>query len=79
METKKTYYRVDRKNISYVKFIFEACEGLAVLSTEDPRLSVLKFSIPPGCEKEFESVIGGLSQEIMIEKWVNEGEEIDIH
>ena len=69
MESIKAYYRVDRKNISYIKFIFEACEGLAVLSTENPQLGVLKFSIAPGCEKEFKIVIEGLAREIMIEKW----------
>ena len=69
MESTKAYYRVDRKNISYVKFIFEACEGLAVLSTVDPRIGVLKFLIAPGCEKEFETIIEGLTGEIMIEKW----------
>ena len=69
METVKKYYRADRKNISLIKFMIEACEGLAVLSTEDSQLGILKFSIAPGCVEEFNEVIEGLSREMRIEKW----------
>lgn len=69
MQTVKKYYRVDRKNISLIKFIVEACEGLAVVSTEDPWMGILKFSIAPGCENEFEGILEGMAREMMIQKW----------
>ena len=69
MQSVIKYYRADRKHISTIKFILEACEGLAVLSTVDPQMGILKFLVAPGCEDEFEGVIDGLKDEIMIEKW----------
>ena len=35
-ETIKRYYRVDRREIAFLRFIFEAYDGLAVLETLDP-------------------------------------------
>lgn len=69
METIKKYYRVNRRDIGYIKFILEACEGLAVVSSDDAKTGLLKFSVAPGCEDEFEAVMEGLKQEMMIEKW----------
>ncbi|MGD9008509.1 MAG: DUF4911 domain-containing protein, partial [Desulfobacteraceae bacterium] len=35
MRTTKQLYRVDRRQISMIRFIFEAYEGLAVVTTVD--------------------------------------------
>ena len=73
METLRKYYRVDRREISFVKFIFEAYEGLAVVSNVDRDLGVVMFSIAPGCEKEFNGVLRGLRESILMEemgKWL---------
>lgn len=70
MEITKKYYIIDRKNISYLKFIFEACEGIAVITTIDPEIGLILFRIPPGCEKDVETVIQGLKKEIMIEEYM---------
>ena len=77
MESIRKYYRADRKDISFIKFIVEACEGLAVLSTEDSQMGILKFLIAPGCEEEFEDVIRGLKGEIRIESWHQDRKEKD--
>jgi len=69
VECVKKYYRVERRDIGFIKFIFEACDGLAVVSSDDAQPGVLKFSVAPGCEAEFETVLEGLAQELMIEKW----------
>jgi len=71
LEILKKYYIVDRKNISYLKFIFEACEGIAVITTIDPESGLILFRIPPGCENDVETVMQGLKKEIMIEDYTH--------
>lgn len=68
LETIHRQYRIDRRRISYIKFILEAYEGVAGMTTIDPELGVLRFYIAPGCEREFDDLIHGLGKEIMIEK-----------
>ena len=59
---------MDRRQISFIKFIAEAYEGLASMTTIDREMGVLRFSIAPGCEKEFDDLIQELGKEMMIEK-----------
>ncbi|MFO7964738.1 MAG: DUF4911 domain-containing protein [Desulfobacterales bacterium] len=65
-ETTKQYFRVDRREIGFIKFIIEAYEGLAVAGTEDAENGYMKFSVAPGCENEFAALISELKKEIMI-------------
>lgn len=67
METIKKYYRVDRKEISYLRFIFEAYDGIAVLTTIDPAMGIVGFHISPGCEEDVEMILQDLKNYIMIE------------
>lgn len=38
--------------IHFLRFILEAYEGIAIATTLDPRLGLIKLSIAPGCEEE---------------------------
>ena len=67
METIKKYYRVDRKEISFLRFIFEAYDGIAVLETVDPKSGRVVFHISPGCEGDVEMILQDLKNDIMIE------------
>ncbi len=67
MKTSKRVYRVDRRRISMIKFIFEAYEGLAMVTTLDSEAGVIALFIAPGCEKMAESVISDLSRNFLIE------------
>ncbi|MBW2200655.1 MAG: DUF4911 domain-containing protein [Deltaproteobacteria bacterium] len=67
METTKKYYRVDRKEISFLRFIFEAYDGIAVLETTDPKSGRVVFHISPGCEGDVEMILQDLKNDIMIE------------
>lgn len=67
MKTARRVYRVDRRRISLIKFIFEAYEGLAMVTTLDPKAGVIALSIAPGCEKIAESVIMDLGKDFLIE------------
>jgi hypothetical protein len=67
LETVRKYYRVDRKEIAFLKFILEAYDGIAVLSTIDSSSGVVMLSISPGCESVVEMVLQDLKRDIMIE------------
>jgi hypothetical protein len=67
METIKKFYRVDRKEISYLRFIFEAYDGIAVLKTTDSNSGRVEFHIAPGCESDVEMILQNLKNDIMIE------------
>jgi hypothetical protein len=67
LETINRYYRVDRREIAFVRFIFEAYDGIAVLKTLDPGAGRVVLQISPGCEREVEMILQELKREILIE------------
>ena len=67
MKTLQKYYRIDRKEISFLKFIIEAYDGIALLRTVDPAAGIVALHISPGCEPVVDMILNDLKQEIMIE------------
>ncbi len=67
MDTHSKYFRVQRKDIAYFKFIIESHEGMAVVRTIDPHEAIVELMIAPGWEEDVEEVLGGLRREISIE------------
>ena len=67
METLQKYYRVDRREISFLKFIIEAYEGTAMLRTVDPEDGIVALHISPGSEAVVDMILNDLKQEILIE------------
>jgi hypothetical protein len=65
-ETVKRYYRVDRREIAFLRFIFEAYDGLAVIETLDPEAGVIVFHISPGSEHDVEMILLDLNKHIMM-------------
>jgi hypothetical protein len=66
-ETVKRYYRVDRRKIAFLRFIFEAYDGLAIIETVNPEAGVIVFYIAPGCETDVDMILTDLKADIMIE------------
>ena len=66
METIKKILRVDRREICFVKFILEAYDGIATMTTIDPLKGIVLLRIAPGCEKEVDAVFRDLGKKIMI-------------
>ncbi len=66
-ETIKQYYRVDRREIAFIKFIVEAYDGIAVMETLDPMAGIVVFHIAPGCERDIDALLEDLKREILIE------------
>ena len=67
MQTVTKYLRIDRHEIAFLKFIIEAYDGIAVVSTVDPMAGIVKLSIAPGCEADVEMVLQDLKKDVMIE------------
>jgi len=67
LETISKYYRVDRREICFLRFIFEAYDGIAILTTIDPGSGSVVLHISPGCEETVEMILQDLKKEIMIE------------
>jgi hypothetical protein len=64
----KKYFRIDRREIHYLKFILEGYSGAAVVRTLDPAGGMIVVLVSPGCEKEVDMVIEDLRKEILIEE-----------
>ena len=67
-ETLKQHYRVDRREIAFIRFIIEAYDGLAIVKTLDPQAGLIEFQIAPGCEQDVEMILKDLQCSIMMEK-----------
>ncbi len=51
MKTTKRNFRVDRKDINYIRTTVESYNGMAVVKTLDPFAATIEISISPGCEE----------------------------
>ena len=77
MDTLKKYYRIDRRNISFLRFIFEGYDGIALVTTINAAEGLVRLSIAPGCLEEVESVIKKLQKKVLIEETVNNQTNVD--
>lgn len=67
METIKKYYRADRSEIAFLKFILEAYDGIAMMETVDALEGLVLFHIAPGCEEDMERLLQDMMQQMHIE------------
>jgi len=65
--TVKRYYRVDRGQIHFLKFILEGYDGVAVLRTIDPQEGLVVLQIGPGCQSIVDMIVEDLGRHIRIE------------
>jgi len=63
----KRHYRIDRREVGYLRFILEAYPGVAMMRTVDPQQGLVVLHVGPGCEKEVDMIIDGLRKEVQIE------------
>lgn len=57
METIKRQIKVDRHEISYLRYTIESYDGMAVVRTVDPYEAVIELQIAPGCETLIQSLL----------------------
>jgi len=71
VNTIKRYYYLDRKNIGFIRFIFEAYDGIAVISTVNSEKNLILLRIAPNCEEEVDAVLNCLAKDFMIKRKVS--------
>ncbi len=65
-ETKSRYFRVERRDLVYLKFILEAYEGLAVLSTVEREGAVVRIAYPHFSAEDVDDLLKALAKEMAI-------------
>jgi hypothetical protein len=66
-ETEKVrYFRVDRKDLVFLKFILEAYEGLSTMSTADRKEGIVRISFAEWAEADIGSLLDSLAREIKL-------------
>jgi len=64
LQTAVRHYRVNRNQISFIKFILEAYDNVAAMSTLDSRMATIRVAIAPGCESLVDGIMNGLARHI---------------
>jgi len=62
----KRFFRVDRRDLAYLKFIIEAYEGLAILSTVEKEGHVISITSPSCLAAEIDLLLAALSREVVM-------------
>ena len=57
-------YQVEPHEIHYLKFVLEAYEGLATLTTLDPKVGLIQLAVPPGRQDQLQALMQALGQEL---------------
>lgn len=68
-------YRLDPQENYYLKFILEAYEGLATLTTVDSQAGLVVLGVPPGSEKAVQALMESLGREMRLERVEEKGSE----
>ena len=50
MEITRKSYSVDKSKISYIRWIIESYDGMAIVSTVNHNDAIIEIKIAPGCE-----------------------------
>ncbi|HJX33757.1 MAG TPA: DUF4911 domain-containing protein [Desulfatiglandales bacterium] len=63
METIRLLCQVERKDISYLGWIIQSYDGIAVLKTVDPYKAIIELQISPGCEDVVFELLDALKEQ----------------
>ena len=58
------YFRLNRTDLAYLKFILEAYEGLAILSTVDREGAIVRIGYPHFSSRDLDALLHALGKEI---------------
>lgn len=67
MQGIKQYYRVDKSKIGFLRFIIEAYDNLALMTTLDAREGLVVLNIAPGCEDTAKALMDSLGADFYVE------------
>ncbi len=58
------YFRMNRRDLAYLKFILEGYDNMSLLSTVDAREGIVSLTIPAGFTADMAALVTALQQEI---------------
>jgi hypothetical protein len=69
-KTIRQIFRVERREINYLRVTIESYDGMALVRTVDPEEATIEILVSPGCEAILLSLIESLKTEegILLEK-----------
>ncbi|MBW2623699.1 MAG: DUF4911 domain-containing protein [Deltaproteobacteria bacterium] len=72
METTQVRLKIDRSKLSWLKFVMESYEGLALTTTLDPVAGLVLVSVALGAEKDVAELIESMRADLgIVEGWDN--------
>lgn len=63
MKTARRLFKVDRKEINYLRLIIESYDGMAVVRTIEPHTALIELQISPGCEELVTELLDSLGED----------------
>ncbi|MBN2515055.1 MAG: DUF4911 domain-containing protein [Deltaproteobacteria bacterium] len=64
----KKVLKLKRKDIAYIKFIFEGYEGLGIVTTIDSGKSLIEISMMPDFVSDINEILDALREEIIFQE-----------
>jgi hypothetical protein len=61
------YFKVNRRDMVFLKFILEAYEGMNVMSTVDNAVGIIRIVIMPGFEDDMDALLLDLGTQVAME------------
>ena len=61
------YFKVNRRDMVYLKFVLEAYEGMNVMSTVDNAAGIIRILIMPGFEEDMAGLLDELGRQVSME------------
>ena len=72
--TTRRYYRVARSRISFIRFVLEAYDNVAVVSTVEPHEAIVRVVAAPGCEALVDAIREGFPKACQVRPVAEGGE-----
>jgi hypothetical protein len=59
---------IDKRNVAYIKYIFEGYDGMAIISTEDRSASTINILYSTTQQKQLKSIVKAMINEGVIKE-----------
>jgi hypothetical protein len=61
------YFKVNHRDMVYLKFILEAYEGMNVMSTVDNAAGIIRIAVMEGFEADMDELLADLGRQVSME------------
>jgi hypothetical protein len=65
-ECSKKHFIIFPSQIHFLRFVLEAYEGIALVTTLDANLGLIELSIAPGCEEEVTQIVSSEAEKLQL-------------